>query len=248
MSTDFSLTTFNEQGILPQVVYSLKAVENGELSLGIKAKNGVVIMTEKKTSTVLADPTSFQKVQPVAEHIGAVYSGIGPDYQSILKFARKESLKYDTLYKDPMNLFLAAKGIGELMTEYTSGGGVRPFGVSVLLAGSDHEGSKLYQCDPSGAFTAFKATAIGKGSESAKDFLERRYEEGMELDDAIHVALLTMKECYEGDKGDRDEKEEGVNAGDMSASSIEVGIISDKDKTFRVLSTQEVRDLISESA
>ena len=72
-----------------------------------------------------------------------------------------------------MGLFMVAKGTSELMQEYTQRGGIRPFGVSLLIAGVDHEGPKLYQVDPSGAFYAWKATAIGKNSESAKDFLER---------------------------------------------------------------------------
>lgn len=54
--------------------------------------------------------------------------------------------------------------------------GVRPFGVSLLVAGwdSDH-GPSLYQVDPSGSFWAWKASAIGKNMVNAKTFLEKRY-------------------------------------------------------------------------
>jgi 20S proteasome subunit alpha 2 len=33
---------------------------------------------------------------------------------------------------------------------------------------------------------------------NAKIFLEKRYKADMELEDAIHTALLTLKEGYEG--------------------------------------------------
>ena len=33
---------------------------------------------------------------------------------------------------------------------------------------------------------------------NAKTFLEKRYNGDMELEDAIHTALLTLKEGYEG--------------------------------------------------
>lgn len=54
--------------------------------------------------------------------------------------------------------------------------GVRPFGVSLLVAGYDEEaGPMLYQVDPSGSYFAWKATAIGKNMINAKTFLEKRY-------------------------------------------------------------------------
>lgn len=53
-------------------------------------------------------------------------------------------------------------------------GGVRPFGVSLLLAGRDENGPQLYQIDPSGSYFAWKASAIGKHYTNAKTFLEKR--------------------------------------------------------------------------
>lgn len=78
-------------------------------------------------------------------------------------------------------------------------GGVRPFGVSLLMAGHDENGPQLYQVDPSGSYFAWKASAIGKNMVNAKAFLEKRYSEDMELEDAIHTALLTLKEGFEGE-------------------------------------------------
>lgn len=45
---------------------------------------------------------------------------------------------------------------------HAESGGVRPFGVSLLMAGFDENGPQLYQIDPSGSFFAWKASAIGK--------------------------------------------------------------------------------------
>ncbi|VDM69733.1 unnamed protein product [Strongylus vulgaris] len=45
---------------------------------------------------------------------------------------------------------------------YTQIGGKRPFGVSLLYMGWDkHYGYQLYQSDPSGNYTGWKATCIG---------------------------------------------------------------------------------------
>ena len=60
---------------------------------------------------------------------------------------------------------------------FAESGGVRPFGVSLLMAGCDDHGPQLYQIDPSGSYFAWKASAIGKNMTNAKTFLEKRYSE-----------------------------------------------------------------------
>lgn len=103
------------------------------------------------------------------------------------------------------------------------------------MAGFDKaKGHTLYQVDPSGSFWAWKASAIGKNQVNAKTFLEKRfvalafalplsqrtpltllsecrYNDELSLEDAIHTALLTLKEGFEGV---------------MTEKTIELGIIS----------------------
>ena len=128
--------------------------------------------------------------------------------------------------------------VARVMQEATQSGGVRPYGVSLLIAGWDDGiepeseeaaaggeaggdekpsgktggilkgGPMLYQVDPSGSYFPWKATAIGKSATSAKTFLEKRYTEGLELEDAVHIALLTLKETIEGE---------------MSGETVEIG-------------------------
>lgn len=84
----------------------------------------------------------------------------------------------------------------------------------------------------------WKASAIGKNMTNAKTFLEKRYSEDISLEDAIHTAILTLKEGYEGQ---------------MTEKTIEIGIVGQATKAaingseehrpvFRRLSEQEVRD------
>jgi 20S proteasome subunit alpha 2 len=121
------------------------------------------------------------------------------------------------------------------MQEYTQSGGVRPFGVSLLICGIEPSASNpgetiplLFQCDPSGAYFAWKATAMGKNSVNGKTFLEKRYTENLELDDAVHIAILTLKEGFEGQ---------------MNESNIEVGICDGAG--FRRLDASTVRDYLA---
>ncbi|KAK9477539.1 nucleophile aminohydrolase [Lipomyces japonicus] len=197
----FSLTTFSPSGKLVQIEYALQAVNQGVTSLGIKASNGVVLATEKKSSSELVDVNSLDKVANITPDIGMVYSGMGPDFRVLVDKARKSShTNYKRIYNEYPPTRILVQDIARTMQEATQSGGVRPFGVSLLVGGHDeNNGFGLYQVDPSGTYFPWKATAIGKGSTSAKTFLEKRWSDDLELEDAIHIALLTLKESVEGE-------------------------------------------------
>jgi len=89
----FSLTTFSPAGKLVQIEYALNAVQSGGTSLAVKAKNGVVIATEKKLPSTLIDHTSFQKISLITENIGMTYSGMGPDARVLIK--KKDKRKHN---------------------------------------------------------------------------------------------------------------------------------------------------------
>jgi len=225
----FSLTTFSPSGKLVQIEYALAAVAAGAPSVGIKAKNGVVLATEKKQSSVLYDDQAIHKIELITKNCGMVYSGMGPDFRVLVKSARKLAQQYYLTYEEPIPTAQLVQRIATVMQEYTQQGGVRPFGVSLLVAGwdEDEQRSYLYQCDPSGAFFAWKATAMGKNHTNGKTFLEKRYTENVGLEDAVHTSILTLKESFEGQ---------------MTADNIEVGIC---DKSgFRRLSAAEVKDYL----
>ncbi|KVH95782.1 Proteasome A-type subunit [Cynara cardunculus var. scolymus] len=217
-------------GKLVQIEHALTAVGSGQTSLGIKAANGVVIATEKKLPSILVDESSVQKIQILTPNIGVVYSGMGPDSRVLVRKSRKQAEQYNRLYKEPIPVTQLVKETAAVMQEFTQSGGVRPFGVSLLVAGFDDKGPQLYQVDPSGSYFSWKASAMGKNVSNAKTFLEKRYTDDMELDDAVHTAILTLKEGFEGQ---------------ISGKNIEIGIIG-ADKTFRVLTPAEVEDYLQE--
>jgi 20S proteasome subunit alpha 2 len=77
----FSLTTFSRTGKLLQIEYALNAVANGRTALGICAKDGVVIATDKKLPSVLVDTAHVHKMETITPTTGFCYSGVGPDYR-----------------------------------------------------------------------------------------------------------------------------------------------------------------------
>jgi 20S proteasome subunit alpha 2 len=270
----FSLTTFSPSGKLVQIEYALNAVNQGVTSLGIKATNGIVLATEKKSSSPLIDASSSSKISLITPNIGMVYSGMGPDYRVLVDRARKVThTNYKRIYNEYPPTRILVQDVAKVMQEATQQGGTRPYGVSLLIAGWDDGiepekeeteeeeedakkkvnektggvlkgGPSLYQVDPSGSYFPWKATAIGKSATSAKTFLEKRYTEGLELEDAIHIALLTLKETIEGE---------------MNGDTVEIGIVGPPEDRllgfegvegavgprFRKLTPQEVEDYLT---
>ncbi|MEW5299376.1 MAG: hypothetical protein WDW36_002399 [Sanguina aurantia] len=226
----FSLTTFSPSGKLIQIEHALQAVAAGATSLGISATDGVVIATEKKLPSVLVDETTVRKITMLSPNIGVVYSGMGPDFRVLVRKARKTAQAYFMLYKEHIPVAQLVRETAAVMQEFTQTGGVRPFGASLLMSGYDDNGPQLYQIDPSGSFFAWKASAIGKNMTNAKAFLEKRYSDEVGIEDAIHTALLTLKEGFEGQ---------------VSGANIEVGVIG-ADRKFRILTEAEVSDYLQE--
>jgi len=217
-------------------------------SLGIKASNGIVIATEKKSSSILVDDSMIERVAVICPNIGIVYSGMGPDFRVLVARARKSAQAYWKIYGEYPPTRILAQELANIMQQATHSGGVRPFGVSLLVAGWDvNRGSTLYQVDPSGSYWAWKASAIGKNMVNAKTFLEKRYNDDISLEDAIHTALLTLKEGFEGQ---------------MTEKTIEIGVVTVPTEenlegwsissantrpkpTFRKLTEEEVRDYLA---
>ena len=235
MSNNFSLTTFSSSGKLLQIENAFAAVERGSPSIGIRANDGVVIITEKKASSPLVEIDDIMKVSSVTESIGMIYSGVGGDFRILLAKARKIAQKYFLTYQEGIPVNLLSLEMAGIMQEYTQSGGVRPFGVSLLIAGFDFNGPQLYQVDPSGSYWAWKATAVGKNQANSKKFLEKRFNDEMTLEDAINTAILTLKESFEGE---------------MAESNIEIGIVRklqrEETATFEVLQKERVLDYLNE--
>lgn len=166
----------------------------------------------------------------VTDSIGLVYAGMGPDSRVLARKARKTAQAYYRIYHEMIPVGQLVRSLASVMQEFTQSGGVRPFGISLLVAGFDDEGAQLYQIDPSGSFFAWKASAIGKNMVNAKTFLEKRYSDDIELEDAIHTAILTLKEGFEGQ---------------VTESNIEIGVVGE-DRVFRTLTKAETKDYLTE--
>ncbi|CAM9435007.1 unnamed protein product [Chrysoparadoxa australica] len=76
---------------------------------------------------------------------------------------------------------------------------MRPFGVSSMLAGFGKDGEpQIYQTDPAGTYSAWKANAIGgKSSQNMREFLEKNWQQDTTSDDAIKLTVKALLEVVD---------------------------------------------------
>lgn len=230
MSNNFSLTTFSSDGSLDQVNYAITAANNGETTLGLKTKDGIILASEKNLSSNLVDSTSFTKISNISKYMGVAYSGLTPDSKVLLKKARKEFQEYKLKFMDEyMPVHSLSREVANLMQEFTQEGGVRPFGVCLLMAGYDRDGYHLFQLDPSGSYYELKAGAIGKNKSRATQNLERRYNDTLSIDDGLNIIVSTLREGYDGE---------------VSETNIEIAIL--KNTGFQLLTPEQVKNYLKD--
>jgi proteasome alpha subunit len=222
---DRAITIFSPEGRLYQVEYALELVKRGAPIVGVSCPEGVVLCANETPESELEDPEYFRKIFQLDDHVGAAISGLSSDARVLISQSRVYCQSNKLLYDEPVDVEILARRIGDLAQVYTQHAGVRPFGVSTILAGIDNTGSRILTTDPSGAYRGYKATAVGRKSEDANRLLEEKYVEGMSLNDSIKLAIESVK----------------IASGEQIASqNIKVAIVASETKSFRRLSPSEL--------
>jgi proteasome alpha subunit len=222
---DRAITVFSPDGRLFQVEYASETVKRGATVLGIASPDGVVLAAEERATSKLQDPGFMWKIFQIDEHVGAAVAGLSCDAHILVDQARIYAQSNRLLYDEPIDVEILTRRIGEIKQLYTQHAGVRPFGISILFGGLDRKGSRLFWTDPSGAFLAYKAWAIGSGGDTANEILEAEYSESAKLDDNVVLALKCMSKILE-DK--------------IDAQKIRIATIPAATKNFTKLTPDEV--------
>jgi len=232
MGYDRAITVFSPDGRLFQVEYAREAVKRGTTAAGVKSKNGVVLLVDKRITSRLIEAESIEKIFQIDDHIGVATSGLVADARALVDRARIEAQVNMVSYDEPIGVEVIAKKICDHKQTYTQYGGVRPYGTALLIAGVDGDRPRLFESDPSGALLEYKATAIGAGRNTFMETFESDYDENMGMDDAI---MLGLKALYSSTEGKID------------PTTLELGVATVEDKQFRKLPGDEVKAYVDKA-
>ena len=222
---DRAITVFSPDGRLFQVEYAVECVKRGPAAIGVKAVDGVVLVTERKILSKLMEPSTVEKIFKIDDHIAAAMAGLYGDARVLIDRARLEAQINRLTYSEPITVEALTKRIADYQQLYTQHAGVRPFGVQLIIAGVDDD-VKLYVTHPSGSFYGYKACAVGANYQVIREFLEKEYRDGITVEEAILLAIRALVKAS---------KEE------LTPERIEIAVITKKDKMFRKLPEEEVK-------
>ena len=175
MAYDRAITVFSPDGRLFQVEYAREAIKKGSTALGIRFKNGVVLISDKKVRSRLVEQNSMEKIQLIDDYVATVTSGLVADARILIDLARISVQQEKITYGSLVNIENLVKKVADQMQQYTQYGGVRPYGVAMIFAGSDSIGPRLFDCDPAGTINEYKAVVIGEFRNQVLETLEKEY-------------------------------------------------------------------------
>jgi proteasome alpha subunit len=228
---DRGITIFSPDGRLYQVEYAREAVKRGTASVGVRTADGVVIAADRHARSPLIERDSIEKIHEIDSHVGVASAGHVADARQLIDVARRQAQVNRLRYDEPASVESLTKEITDYIQQYTQTGGARPFGVALLVAGIEDGEPRLFETDPSGTPYEWQAVAIGGSREDIQSFLEDEYDDEMDLEGGIELALRALA---------------SVNDDGLDATGVDIATIDVETEQFEKLSEDDIAERLDE--
>jgi len=199
MGYDRAITMFSPDGRLLQVEYAKKTVRQGSTAIGMVCKEGIVLITDKRIVDTLVVAEAVEKIWQIDDHVAATAAGILSDARVLVERAQLRAQQHRVTYDSAIDVLTIVKDISNLKQFCTQSGGLRPFGVALLIAGIDDTGAKLFETDPTGIYFQYRASVIGEGELEIEEVLKKEYRDDLSMEEAIKLGLKALYKVIEKD-------------------------------------------------
>jgi len=207
-------------------------------TIGVLAKDGVVLAGEKKTTSKLLDQTKqHEKVFQINNQLACAVAGLTSDANVLIQKLRVSAHQHVFRYQESIGVEELVTSICDTKQGYTQFGGLRPFGVSFLVAGYDDDhGFQLYNTDPSGNYSGWKAYAIGQNNNNAQQMFRQDWNEDLNLQQSLELAAKVLVKT--------------MDTATPNAEKIEMGVVemTANGPKFRLLKDTEINKLMADAA
>ncbi|EPR78171.1 26S proteasome alpha-type subunit PRE9 [Spraguea lophii 42_110] len=195
---DAKTNTYTPEGRILQVEYAMKGVQNGGTTIGITCNDGVVLFGMKKEKSLI----KYEKLYKISDGIYCCICGNSSDALQMIGYARLKAAEFEEEFGVPIPLLTLCKKVGAIKQNFTLGGGLRPFGVSILFAGISNGNVELISTDPSGNYNKWRAISYGENSVEINNKFKEELLNEYSLDEAsnkLFEMLNNVRELKEDD-------------------------------------------------
>jgi len=193
---DRGITIFSPDGRLYQVEYAREAVKQGAPVVGVRGEDGVAIAAHAPRRSSLVEARSVEKLHAVDDHVGVASAGHAADARRLVDIARRTAQGERLRYGEAATVESLSTAVADHVQEHTQSGGARPYGTALLVAGHDGE-PRLFETDPSGATSEWRADAVGRGASAIVEYFEDHYEPGLSTEGALALAVDGLDSAVE---------------------------------------------------
>lgn len=256
---DSRTTTFSPEGRLFQVEYAVEGIQQAGTVIGICTKDGVALVTMKSAQHALFDDEHVQlkniageKAFRIANHMGCCLAGVTSDAYALLDFARLVAHRHEYTFQEPIAVEDLCRAICDEKQMVTQYGGVRPYGVSFMIAGWDrYFGFQLFGTEPSGDYNAWSAFAIGRNDQLAQSLLKKEWKEDLTLEEAQVLGLRVLGKVSDSMKLPKERVEIALLKKVESRRNHRIldpyAVVTDTEPCFYLLSEDAVEPMLAEA-
>jgi len=183
-------------GIAPEDRY-----RTGTTTIGIVAKDGVVLATERRvTAGNMIQNKTAQKMFKIDQNVGITIAGYVGDAQVLARYLRAEV----SLYRLRRSAPLSTEGAATLLANILSGNRYYPYLAWMIVGGVDGKGGHIFSVDPAGGCIEDRFVSVGSGSPFAYGIVEEGYSRDMSTSDAVDLAIRGLTAAMKRDSASGD--------------------------------------------
>ncbi len=172
-----------------------KKIISKTTTVGLRLKEYVVLAADRRASAgyYIAHKRT-RKIVKITDYMAMTTSGLVADAQFLADVLREELEYYEITLKRRPSVEAAAN----LLAAIIYSARLYPYIVQLLLGGYD-TAPRLFNIDWLGTVNSEKYAATGSGSPVAIGVIESEYDENMDLDSAVNLAVRAVKAAMERD-------------------------------------------------
>lgn len=170
--------------------------KKGTTTVGLVCDGAVVVASERRATmgTMIAHKHA-KKLYKIDDHLALTTAGLVGDAQMLARYLGVES----ELYKLQRETDMPIKGAATLLGNILNQRKFAPFFVQLIVGGVDGNGAHVFSVDAAGGAIEDVYTSTGSGSPYVLGVLEDHYQEDMDADEGVDLAIRALTAAMKRD-------------------------------------------------